>query len=78
MKKSKIIYSVLLVILTVNIITLSTSPAGAQSSQSLLPTEGEFTCKWSPDQCNSGISREICLRDGTGNTCTCGDVTRSC
>ena len=39
---------------------------------------GEFTCKWWTQSCPDGYSREICVRDGTGNTCTCGDVTRAC
>jgi hypothetical protein len=76
MKKKLIIFSAVLLSLA-NVIILSL-PAKAQVYQSLLPTEGEGTCKWAGETCPSGTFREVCLKDGSGSTCTCGDVTRSC
>jgi hypothetical protein len=40
--------------------------------------EGTGTCKWSGEDCPGGGSREVCLEDGDGNTCSCGSVTRPC
>lgn len=59
-----------------NIVTVFQYPAKAQFNQSL---ENEDTkCKWSGETCSSGVWREICLKDGDGNDCTCGTVTRDC
>jgi hypothetical protein len=42
----------------------------------------EQECKWQAQLCKSLFPpaqyREICLVDGDGNSCTCGDVTREC
>jgi hypothetical protein len=37
-----------------------------------------LTCKWSTEICPDESRREVCLVDGNGRECTCGDVTRSC
>ena len=41
-------------------------------------------CKWHKEKCPascwycSGTEREVCLNDGDGNSCSCGDTTRPC
>jgi hypothetical protein len=75
--KSKLFFkSLAIVVLGLNLGLLGFTPTNAQSDQTLLPTD-QFTCKWLNEECPS-FDREICVRDGTGNTCNCGDVTRSC
>lgn len=60
-------------LLTLNFLILSGSSAKASEE------EGGGNCKWSPAVCPGGqIQREICLSDGTGNSCQCGSVTRPC
>jgi len=75
MKLKKSSYVVLAFLLAYNIVILTSNSVYGKSNESLT---GEITCKWQGDTCPSGNTREVCLKDGTGNTCTCGDVTRSC
>lgn len=37
-----------------------------------------FECKWKQVECENGETVEWCLKSGDGNTCECGDETRSC
>ena len=62
------------VVLALNFLLMS----GAQvvHAQSGIGDVGE-DCKWFYETCPT-VSREVCLVDGTGNTCTCGNVTREC
>lgn len=45
---------------------------------SVLTSEGDLNCKWWTEYCPDGTNREICLTDGTGHACECGDTTRAC
>ena len=54
---------------------------GLASVESFADNEsgGGFNCYWHSETCTSGYgSREVCIKGGNGNSCTCGDVTRDC
>jgi hypothetical protein len=74
--KKKIGFIFFTITVLMNVILLY-QPASAQSNESLLT--GEIgSCKWWTQDCPDNYKREVCVADGTGNTCTCGDVTREC
>jgi hypothetical protein len=65
-------------VILASFLSLSLINAGVLISRANTQSMSEPACKWSGETCPQGESREVCLSDGDGNTCTCGDVTRSC
>lgn len=39
---------------------------------------GGTQCKWAKQTCDNGNTREVCVTDGNGGSCSCGSVTRPC
>ena len=67
-----IFFGLLASLLTLNLIILSGTSANATDGG------GGNTCKWEQQICTDQSTREVCITDGDGNTCTCGAVTRHC
>jgi hypothetical protein len=64
-------------LLSFNVISLFSQQLKAQAMNQFLQ-EDEFECKWQGDTCPDGNEREVCVKDGHGDKCTCGTVTCSC
>lgn len=39
---------------------------------------GGTSCRWHSEKCPSGSTREVCVDNGDGSSCSCGSTTRPC